>query len=132
MKWYDFFSNFYDRSLEKLYAESRRKATEFLDLRDGKTVLDVACGTGANFKHIKKKNANVVLYGTDFSEGMLKKAQAGIEKYKWENINLFQSDVRDLNPGFIEKTTHHKITFDRIICVLGLSVTPDWDKVLDN
>lgn len=132
MKWYDFFSNFYDNSLEKLYFESRKRAVELLDLKEGQILIDVACGTGANFKLIKKNNSKFSLYGTDYSAGMLKKAQDLIEKNNWENIHLFQADARELNVSFIEKYTNKKIKFDRIICVLGLSVIPEWEKIMDN
>lgn len=132
MKWYDVFSNFYDTSLEKLYFESRKRAVELLDLHDGQILLDVACGTGANFKHIKAAGKNVTLYGTDFSSGMLKKGQALIEKNNWNAITLFQSDARDLSVSTISNYIKQPAQFDRIICVLGLSVIPDWEKVLDN
>ncbi|HMS50813.1 MAG TPA: class I SAM-dependent methyltransferase, partial [Chitinophagales bacterium] len=69
MKWYDLFSNFYDNSLEKLYFDSRKRAIELLDLKDGHTIIDVACGTGANFRHIKATNKDISIYGTDFSAG---------------------------------------------------------------
>ncbi|MBL7895020.1 MAG: methyltransferase domain-containing protein [Bacteroidia bacterium] len=132
MKWYDVFSNFYDSSLEKLYFESRKRAVELLDLNDGHTVLDVACGTGANFKHIKASGKKITLYGCDFSNGMLKKGESLIVKNNWDNISLFQADARDLSPSTIEKYTRQSLRFDRIICVLGLSVIPDWEKVLNN
>ena len=35
MKWYDLFSRFYDRSLEKLYFDSRRRAVEKLFVEVG-------------------------------------------------------------------------------------------------
>jgi len=131
MKWYDIFSNFYDSSLEKLYFESRKRAVELLDLKDGQTVLDVACGTGANFRHIKASNLELNIYGTDFSEGMLKKGQATIDKEKWNNITLFQADARELSPSFIQNQIKEELYFDKIICALGLSVIPDWESVLD-
>jgi ubiquinone/menaquinone biosynthesis C-methylase UbiE len=132
MKWYDIFSNFYDTSLEKLYFNSRQRAIELLDLKDNQIVIDIACGTGANFKHIKSKNDKVSIYGTDYSDGMLKKGKDSIEKNSWSNIFLFQSDARDINLASIEKYTGQKLQFDRVICVLGLSVIPEWEKVLDN
>ncbi len=132
MKWYDIFSNFYDKSLEKLYFSSRKRATELLDLKDNQTVIDVACGTGANFRHIKANNDRVILYGTDYSDGMLKKGQNLIEKNAWSIIFLFQADARELTLSSVEKYTDKKLSFDRVICVLGLSVIPDWEKVLDN
>ena len=131
MKWYDLFSNVYDASLEKLYAESRQKAVELLDLESGQVLIDIACGTGANFKHIKATNTDVEIYGTDFSEGMLKKAQATIDQNKWKNMTLFQADARTLSPQLIHTHFKKTIEFDRVICVLGLSVIPDWEEVLD-
>lgn len=131
MKWYDIFSNIYDSSLEKLYFESRKKAVELLDLKDGQTLIDIACGTGANFKHIRALNIDIDIYGTDFSEGMLKKGQATIDKNNWNNIILFQADARELTPIFIREQINKKLCFDKVICVLGLSVIPDWEQVLD-
>ncbi|MGB1003859.1 MAG: class I SAM-dependent methyltransferase [Salibacteraceae bacterium] len=131
MKWYDIFSNIYDSSLEKLYFESRQRAVELLDLKSGQVLIDIACGTGANFKHIKANNLNLEVYGTDFSQGMLRKAQVNIDKNNWENFTLFQSDARELTPSFVKEQINKDLTFDRIICVLGLSVIPDWEQVLD-
>lgn len=132
MKWYDLFSNFYDNALEKLYFSSRKMAIELLDLNDNEMVIDIACGTGANFKHLKARNDTVLIYGTDYSNGMLKKGQASIEKNGWKNIFLFQADARELSLSSIEKYAHKSLRFDKVICVLGLSVMPDWEKVLDN
>ena len=132
MKWYDIFSNIYDSSLEKLYFSSRKRAIELLDLKDNQIVIDIACGTGANFKHIKTSNDKITLYGTDYSSGMLKKGQDSIEKNSWTNTFLFQADARELNSSSIEKYINKKMSFDRVICVLGLSVIPEWEMVLDN
>ena len=49
-----------------------------------------------------------------------------------ENVFLFQADARSLNISSIEQFTNKKLSFDRVICVLGLSVIPDWEMVLDN
>lgn len=132
MKWYDIFSGFYDNSLQKLYFSSRKRAVELLDIEDAQTIIDIACGTGANFKHIKAVNAKINLYGTDYSAGMLKKGQLLIEKNNWENTWLFQADARALTLSFIEKQLDKKLKFDRVICVLGLSVIPNWENVLSN
>lgn len=132
MKWYDIFSSFYDNALENLYFESRKKAVEHLDIKNGQTILDVACGTGSNFKHIRAVNNQVSIYGTDFSEGMLRKAKLLIEINKWENIYLFQSDVRLLNFSSLKNYANVNIGFDRIICALGFSVLPEWELILDN
>lgn len=132
MKWYDIFSGFYDKSLEKLYFASRKRAVELLELRDHQRLIDVACGTGANFAHIRAGGHRVALYGTDYSVGMLSRAQALVEKNQWENVRLFQADARELNLSSIEKHTGQAAPFDRVICVLGLSVIPGWEAVLQN
>jgi ubiquinone/menaquinone biosynthesis C-methylase UbiE len=132
MKWYDLFSNFYDTSLEKLYFDSRKRAAQLLELSNGQTVLDVACGTGANFKHLNAAAENITIYGMDFSAGMLNKARHLAEKNNWKNVLLFQSDARQLNLPLVDQHTKRKEKFDRVICVLGLSVIPEWEKVLFN
>ena len=132
MKWYDILSNVYDTSLEKLYAASRIRAVELLDLQPGQTVIDIACGTGANFAPIKATNTELEIYGTDFSEGMLNKAQLRLTKNDWTDITLFQSDARELTPELIKSQLHKELQFDRVICFLGLSVIPNWEIALDN
>lgn len=132
MKWYDVFANFYDQSLEKLYFASRQKAVEWLDPHDGCILLDVACGTGANFTHILTAGKEVTIYATDFSTSMLRRATQKIEKHQWKNIHLFQADARELSSLSITKHTDNVAGFDRILCVLGLSVIPDWERVMDN
>ncbi|HEX2533517.1 MAG TPA: class I SAM-dependent methyltransferase [Chitinophagaceae bacterium] len=132
MKWYDLFSNFYDSSLEKLYFESRKRAIELLDLKDGLTVIDVACGTGANFLHIKKDHPDIMLYGTDYSGRMLQKAQALIKRNGWSHTSLFRADARTLTLSSIQEYTGKELLFDRVLCVLGLSVIPGWETVLRN
>lgn len=132
MKWYDLFSNFYDSSLEKLYFESRKRAVQLLDIKDQQQVLDVACGTGANFKHLLACEKEISIYATDFSAGMLSKAKSLKEKNKWNNIHLFQADARRLSANQIEQYIGKDIRFDRIICVLGLSVIPEWEQVISN
>lgn len=131
MKWYDVFSNIYDSSLEKLYFESRKKAVEVLELESGHVLIDVACGTGANFKHIKATNIDLEIYGTDFSEGMLRKGKSLIKRNDWDDITLFQADARELTSDFIKKEMGKELLFDRVICFLGLSVIPEWENVLD-
>lgn len=87
MKWYDIFSNFYDTSLDRLYFESRKKAIELLDLKGDQTIIDVASGTGVNFK---SENLSIKIYATDYSNGMLRRAKDNIVKKQWKDIVLFK------------------------------------------
>lgn len=131
MKWYDIFSGFYDKSLDKLYFESRSTAAQWLDLQAGQSVMDIACGTGANFEHLFALTQDIQLFGTDYSQGMLNKAKKRVKKQNWANVELFQADAQDLSPQFVEEKLGQAVQFDRIICALGLSVIPNWEKVLD-
>lgn len=131
MKWYDVFSNFYDGSLEKLYFASRQRAVALLNVADNQTVLDVACGTGANFQHIRKRSATAPIYGTDYSAGMLRRAHDNIARNNWQNIQLFQADARTLSATTIAQQANHAQPFDNVLCALGLSVIPEWETVLN-
>lgn len=132
MKWYDIFANFYDNSLEKLYFSSRKRAIEILELKPHQNILDIACGTGANFIHIKNAQPSVKIFGTDFSEGMLRKCKNNIYKNNWNDVFIFQEDAQLLSPVIIEKHLGTQTKFDNIICVLGLSVIPNWELALNN
>lgn len=131
MVWYDTFASFYDSSLEKIYWESRQRTAEMLALQPGDTVLDIGCGTGANFPHLFSKERDIKVHGLDSSEGMLKKASRTAEKNGWDSVQLTQSDARKLDRSLTNE--QWGITaFDKIICTLGLSVFPEWDAVLRN
>lgn len=61
----------------------RKKAIASLNLTDNSIVLDVACGTGLNFKIIESYLGNDGrLVGVDLSPGMLKLAERQIIKRK--------------------------------------------------
>ena len=86
MNWYNLFSNLYDKQLDKLYFSSRQRAVELLDLNDNHIVMDVACGTEANFKHIQACNRHFTLYGFDYSSGMLKKKDKNQLRKIWQTL----------------------------------------------
>lgn len=130
MKWYDFFAGFYDQSLEKLYNSSRRRAAEMLDLKPGDTALDVACGTGANFQHLFYQQPDIEIAGCDFSAGMLRRAEKRIQTEKFQSVTLHQVDARMLSPEYCQENMG-RAEFDHAICVLGISVIPEWEKVIE-
>lgn len=77
MGFYDFFANFYDASLEKVYAPARALAVESLDLRSDSVVLDVPCGTGQSLGLIASRiGPTGTLFGVDASAGMLARARS--------------------------------------------------------
>lgn len=73
----------------------RRQAVGALALRPGDTVVDLACGTGANFPHLARAvGAGGRVIGVDLSPGMLAQARQRIEDEGWENVELVEADVR--------------------------------------
>ncbi|MCP4442200.1 MAG: methyltransferase domain-containing protein [Aureispira sp.] len=133
MKWYDIFSSFYDLAIEPVYKKARKQGVEALWLKEGDLVLDLACGTGPNFKHIMPViGESGLLIGVDYSKGMLDKARKKVKKNNWKNVVLIEQDAGKLTTSEIQEDCGKPIAVDNIICVLGLSVIPEWEAVLQN
>jgi ubiquinone/menaquinone biosynthesis C-methylase UbiE len=106
-----------------LYADARAKAVELLALEPGARVLDVACGTGANFELIRRQiGASGELVGVDVTPEMLDRARARIARAGWNNVYVLQADVCELRPDQFGEPV------DAALCTLGLSVIPDWQR----
>lgn len=74
----------------------RRRAARALRLSPGDTVVDLACGTGANFSHlVEAVGPTGRVVGVDLSPGMLAQARQRVEAEGWENVDLVEADVRE-------------------------------------
>ena len=74
----------------------RKRAAQRLGLRPGDRVLEIGCGTGRNFPHLRQAvGPNGRIYGVDLSSGMLAKAQALCEQQQWRNVELAQNDAAE-------------------------------------
>jgi ubiquinone/menaquinone biosynthesis C-methylase UbiE len=72
----------------------RARAVERLDLRAGERVVEVGCGTGANFGSILAAiGENGVLYGVDISPDMLAVADRRCSKRGWRNVALVRASA---------------------------------------
>lgn len=101
----------------------RSNAVKKIQLKKGNKVLEVACGTGSNFLYlIDSVGKDGFILGFDYVPETLVSAKELCEKNNWKNIKLVQGDASQLK--IAEKD------FDGVICVLGLSVIPDWEKAL--
>lgn len=128
--WYDKFANFYDLCLDKTYAEHREQAADALDLREGLTVVDVGCGTGASFPSIMARiGGSGRLIGADASPGMLKKAAGRSRRMNWDNVELLKVEVGDVEKRRVMREEIGRI--DRVLCFLSLSVIDAYEEVLD-
>lgn len=96
----------------------RAEAADALGLRPGATVLDMGCGTGANFPHIRRRiGADGRLVGVDFTRPMLARARDGVRRAGWENVDLVQADAAAFEPR--EKVDAVLATF-----VMGMLADP--------
>jgi ubiquinone/menaquinone biosynthesis C-methylase UbiE len=123
---------FWDRISGKPYEWSERKgdahrhlALKALALQGGETVLDLGCGTGADFKVVRPAigPAGRIL-GVDISSKMLGRAQRRIDENGWDNIDLQQTDATTESLG--------QEQFDAAMAMCSLSAMPDIDAALDN
>lgn len=72
----------------------RASAADALALRPGDTVVEMGCGTGANFRHLRERvGPEGQVVGVDFTRGMLARARERIEKRDWENVAVVRADA---------------------------------------
>lgn len=133
-QYYDRFAKIYDWiSSKSYYHKPREFAIKALNLERNQKVLNIPCGTGQNFEYFQKYLTNTGdIIGIDLSQGMLEKAKEKIDKNEWKNIQLFTADATKINIEWINLNIKQDIKFDSILCDLGLSGFPEWEKVIDN
>lgn len=130
MGWYDWFAGFYDASLERLYLPHREEAVAALQLEPTSVVLDLACGTGANWPVLFAGEGPARVIGTDLSAGMLARARERAQAGGWlDRVALLERDARELTEAELLEAGGGRAP-DRVICTLGLSVIPEWEAVL--
>ncbi|MDP5276439.1 class I SAM-dependent methyltransferase [Chengkuizengella axinellae] len=135
--YYNTFSTIYDFiSFQKYYGKAREEAVKRLQIKKNMTIINVACGTGQNFKYVQQylKGTGLVI-GLDFSNGMLDQANKKIINNQWNNIRLIHADAKQLSYEDLRKklpstTSLNKI--DCVICDLGLTAIENWQVVIDN
>lgn len=75
----------------------RSEVVDRLDLKAGNTVLELGCGTGLNFPIILERiGPEGKIIGVDIAPGMLEVARQKASKNNWNNIELIESDLTQL------------------------------------
>ncbi|NHN57728.1 MULTISPECIES: class I SAM-dependent methyltransferase [Halorussus] len=72
----------------------RARVADALALDPGDTVVEMGCGTGANFPHLRERvgpEGRVV--GVDFTQGMLVRARDRIDREGWRNVHCVRGDA---------------------------------------
>jgi ubiquinone/menaquinone biosynthesis C-methylase UbiE len=132
MSAYDLFANFYDASLEKLYAEQRRRAVAALELRRGAVVLDVPCGTGQSFDELAAAvGEDGLVLGVDASAGMLRRARTRSERRAWPQVRTLQADAAQLDRGMLESAAQRPVEISHLHVFLGMSVFPEMETTFE-
>src|SRR5262249_14755897 len=100
----------------------RALAINSLQLKPRDTVVDIACGTGANFPMLQEKvGENGKIIGVDFTDSMLAKARERVENAGWRNVELVQSDAASYPfPARI----------NGVISTFALIYVPEFDDVI--
>ena len=120
---YDLFSNFYDASLERLYAEHRRLAVQALRLRPGAVVLDVPCGTGQSFDALSHATGvQGLLLGVDASEGMLRRARQRAAARSLTTVRVVTADAAQLTQADLDAAAGRSVSVSHLHVFLGMSV----------
>ena len=89
---YDFLNHFLSFGIDIHW---RKKFIQKLDIHDGDTVLDVACGTGdVGFEILKKHSVSIT--GIDLSPKMIELAQGKARQKKLDNITFIEGDAENL------------------------------------
>jgi ubiquinone/menaquinone biosynthesis C-methylase UbiE len=100
----------------------RRRGVEALDLQQGDTVVELGCGTGANFEALEAAIGPAgTLIGVDLSPQMLEQARERIDRKGWRNVTLVESDVARYE--LPEKV-------DGIVSTFALMLLPSYDDVI--
>jgi ubiquinone/menaquinone biosynthesis C-methylase UbiE len=93
---YDRMSKVYNLWARVAESKARRRALELADIRDGRSVLEVAVGTGLAFEEMVKRNPHGRNIGLDISEGMLAKAKQRLARLGKANYELKLGSAFDL------------------------------------
>jgi len=75
----------------------RRRAIDQLHLAPGSSVLEVGCGSGANFAFlIGAVGPSGRVVGVDLSPEMVAAAQARVRRHAWSNVQVIESPAEDM------------------------------------
>jgi ubiquinone/menaquinone biosynthesis C-methylase UbiE len=72
----------------------RARAVEALAPAPGDVVVDMGCGTGANFPYLREAVGPAgTVVGVDFTPGVLSRARAHVRGAGWDNVHVVRGDA---------------------------------------
>ncbi|MBF0546651.1 MAG: class I SAM-dependent methyltransferase [Candidatus Riflebacteria bacterium] len=112
-RYYRVQSKIYDLTRPFFLSGRRKILEETIGLTPIQKILEVGCGTGANFHNTLKKYPESKVLGLDLSEDMLSKALKKVKKFK-NRVDLVQ--------GMFPECLNDKNKFDMILFSYSLSM----------
>lgn len=102
----------------------RRQARLALGLQPGDRVLDIACGTGLNFQHLRELVGDEgQVMGIDLTPAMLDIARGRITRRGWKNVEVREADAAQL--------PFPDASYDKAICAYAMNIIPDYARAID-
>jgi len=81
----------------------REQTVETLNLSDGETVVEMGCGTGANFPFLRDAvGPTGQVVGIDLVPAMLGEARDRINRASWENVHVVRGDATQPPVGTVD------------------------------
>jgi ubiquinone/menaquinone biosynthesis C-methylase UbiE len=100
----------------------RLRAVQALGLRRGDSVIDIACGTGQNFRLLEEAiGPGGRIVGVDMTDAMLARAQERAETNCWRNIRLVHADAAEFD---------FPTEVDAILSTYALTQVPECTEVI--
>lgn len=110
----------YDNTFGAITNVGRRASVDYINTQDAETVLEVGVGTGLALPNYR---SDLAVTGIDFSEDMLAKAQAKVDKFGLKQVRaLTQMDARTLD--------FPDASFDVVAAMHIISVVPEPERVM--
>jgi ubiquinone/menaquinone biosynthesis C-methylase UbiE len=104
-------------------AEAQAAMMAWADLKAGKRVLDIACGTGlVSFAAARAVGPHGQVLGVDLSGRMVRSAQRRASQMNLSNCSFARMDAETLGLP--------NASFDVVLCALGLMYMPDPEQAL--
>ena len=111
----------------KYYLLGRDRLIAEMDVPQGGSVLEVACGTGRNLIKVGQRYPHARLYGFDISSEMLSTARANLARAGLsDRVTLIQADATHFKAADL----FDRSAFDRVFISYSLSMIPDWQAAL--
>lgn len=110
----------YDKTFGAITNVGRRAAVDYINAQEAENVLEVGVGTGLALPNYRP---GLAVTGIDFSEDMLAKAQAKVDRLDLKQVrHLTQMDARMLD--------FPDASFDVVAAMHILSVVPEPERVM--